>query len=191
MSPTDFQLAMLTKGFLPFCSGLCLKTKVMLNLKFNEKLNILLDVEFFHRVLYYTSALVLTDIISIYRKHESSTYHSADLKQIQADIKTWICELDNNSIKIPDEFKGEYRGFLLRRLSIFYSCLIYDHRMDLASQWLDVWREQVNKHTDVYKKFVTKTMQFFINVSLVDGNYYFFLTFLLARLHRLLITRFR
>jgi len=63
--------------------------------------------------------------------------------------------------------------------------------MDLASQWLDVWREQVNKHTDVYKKFVTKTMQFFINVSLVDGNYGFFLTFLLARLHRLLITRFR
>jgi len=92
----------------------------MLNLKFNEKLNILLDIEFFHRVLYYTSALVLTDIISIYRKHESSTYHSADLKQIQADIKTWICELDNNSIKIPDEFKGEYTGLFHSKFHILW-----------------------------------------------------------------------
>ena len=125
MSPYQFQLAMLTKGFLPFCSGLCISRKLMVDLKFNENFSLILDLEFFHRILYFTKGLVLTDIISIYRKHQDSTLHTAKLQNFQQDFTTWIREIEDGAINIPDEFRDEYKGFVLRRLSIFYSNLIY------------------------------------------------------------------
>jgi glycosyltransferase involved in cell wall biosynthesis len=181
----EFQVAT-SRGFLPGCSGLCLHRKTMLSTKFNEKLSIIIDCEFFARIAYWTEIIGIPNVLATYRIHQSSTLQTTTTKRTLEDYKVWLQELESGSINIPRDSIDQYRGFLLRRLASFYSSLIYDYKVELASEMLSIWKDQISRYNQIYQKSISRMMRIFIAVSLIEDKYFWGISFLFSRFHRFL-----
>ena len=182
-SNNAFEAAMQT-GFLPGCSGLCLKRDVIIHNKFSERLNIILDVEFFNRICLCIEVVGLPFILATYRVHAHSTSQISKIKHTVDDYKLLLSDLKNISINLSGENASKYSGSILRRFASYYSSLIHAYEVDMALDLVSTWKWQISENNQVYRTYLSKFMRIFIEISLIDCNYGFFLSFILARLHR-------
>lgn len=180
----DFKTKML-KGFLPGCSGLCLHKKTMLNTKFNERLSILLDCEFFTRIsLLSTYEIVgIQKVLANYRINKTSTMGTTTTHKVLQDYQSWLKQIDDSSIQLPVEVTDQYRGYVLRRLASFYSSAIYDNRKEIVVELQKRWKAYIISHDRILKQYLSKSMIIFIKLSLL-GIFGYYFTITVARFDR-------
>jgi glycosyltransferase involved in cell wall biosynthesis len=181
----DFKSKIL-KGFLPGCSGLCLHRDTMLKTKFNERLSIVLDCEFFTRSSLLISEVAgLQKVLANYRVSTTSTMAAATTQKVVRDYQSWMEQIDNSSIQLPVEVIDQYRGFVFRRLASFYSSAIYDNRLEIVAELQKLLETQIFRHDLIFKKYLSKSMLILIKISLLGMIGYYF-AIVIARVDRIL-----
>jgi|688.fasta_scaffold67636_5 glycosyltransferase involved in cell wall biosynthesis len=151
----DNYIRQVISGFLPGCSGMCAKRKLILKNPYRTDLQIVLDIEFFIRIGWEAKVIGIPDILSSYRLHNDSTLHSDNNRKSQKDLIRWWQLIESQQIYIPEHLLLIYQAGLLKRtITAFLQDLQRNDHLH-TFEWIDFLQQILNEYPHLYNQSFT------------------------------------
>lgn len=144
---TDYMRAVLKDGFLPPCSGTCIKRSLILENGFRTDLDIVLDCEFFSRASWTTKVNEIALNLATYRIHQASTVNNnLAVDKTRQDLYKWWYLLESKEIEVPPEILPTYRAALFRKIIHAFIQDLWRHQSTYIPKWIDLIHDVLAKY---------------------------------------------
>jgi len=148
--------AVLQDGYLPPCSGTCIRRSTIAENGFRQDFEVALDFEFFIRASWIAQVSEIATNLATYRIHQDSTLQNKlATEKIRRDLSKWWDLLESKEIVVPDEILPVYRASLFRRIVHAFLHDLWGYQRQSIAQWLNLMQDAIDKYPCLTKSAFT------------------------------------